>query len=293
MTNPTPAPPAPDVALALTDAAGARALALAAGEPNAARAILGTLLAHELATGHRLLMRVAAKADGFIDRIGAETGNAPDRAGLEATRLSGIVARLMERYRRGLLALAMLRDDAKVADPDRIGGADRRGDRQDPSAVRAPSLGEAPDDIAQPTRSGPRAPSNRGRLRHGNPSGDFAAAPRCGARTRAGGACRQPAMANGRCRLHGGKSTGPRTAAGRAASARAHLRHGGDTRELVALRSAAAASSARLAWLAAAGRASVAGHGVRARESIVVAGGLAGGGTPADLATHRPRPRRR
>lgn len=28
----------------------------------------------------------------------------------------------------------------------------------------------------------------------------------CGARTRAGGTCRQPAMKNGRCRLHGGKS---------------------------------------------------------------------------------------
>lgn len=38
--------------------------------------------------------------------------------------------------------------------------------------------------------------------------------PRCGARTRAGGAaggapCRAPAMKNGRCRLHGGKSPGP------------------------------------------------------------------------------------
>ena len=28
----------------------------------------------------------------------------------------------------------------------------------------------------------------------------------CGARTRVGGSCRQPAMKNGRCRLHGGKS---------------------------------------------------------------------------------------
>ena len=28
----------------------------------------------------------------------------------------------------------------------------------------------------------------------------------CGAKTRAGGRCRQPAMKNGRCRLHGGKS---------------------------------------------------------------------------------------
>jgi hypothetical protein len=28
----------------------------------------------------------------------------------------------------------------------------------------------------------------------------------CGAKTRHGGPCRQPAMTNGRCRLHGGKS---------------------------------------------------------------------------------------
>ena len=28
----------------------------------------------------------------------------------------------------------------------------------------------------------------------------------CGAKTRAGGKCKQPAMKNGRCRLHGGKS---------------------------------------------------------------------------------------
>lgn len=40
------------------------------------------------------------------------------------------------------------------------------------------------------------------------------AAPRCGARTRSGSACRQPGMPNGRCRMHGGASTGPRTAEG-------------------------------------------------------------------------------
>src|SRR5215218_3731776 len=28
----------------------------------------------------------------------------------------------------------------------------------------------------------------------------------CGAKTRSGGECRQPAMANGRCRMHGGRS---------------------------------------------------------------------------------------
>ena len=32
--------------------------------------------------------------------------------------------------------------------------------------------------------------------------------PRCGARTRNGTPCRSPAMENGRCRMHGGKSPG-------------------------------------------------------------------------------------
>lgn len=31
----------------------------------------------------------------------------------------------------------------------------------------------------------------------------------CGARTRGGTACRAPAMDNGRCRMHGGLSSGP------------------------------------------------------------------------------------
>ena len=36
----------------------------------------------------------------------------------------------------------------------------------------------------------------------------FQNAPRCGARTRKGKSCQGPAMPNGRCRMHGGKSTG-------------------------------------------------------------------------------------
>jgi hypothetical protein len=65
-----------------------------------------------------------------------------------------------------------------------------------------------------------------GPLRHGNPRGDPNLAPRCGARTRSGCVCRAPAMANGRCRFHGGKSTGPRTQAGMARMAAAHTTHG-------------------------------------------------------------------
>ncbi len=51
------------------------------------------------------------------------------------------------------------------------------------------------------------------------------AAPRCGAEARAG-SCRQPAMPNGRCRFHGGKSTGPRTVEGLERSRKGNWRHG-------------------------------------------------------------------
>jgi hypothetical protein len=62
-------------------------------------------------------------------------------------------------------------------------------------------------------------------LRNGNPRGNPNAAPRCGARTRAGCPCRAPAMKNGRCRMHGGASTGP-SAEGRARIAAARTIHG-------------------------------------------------------------------
>ena len=38
---------------------------------------------------------------------------------------------------------------------------------------------------------------------------------RCGAKTRAGHPCRRKALRNGRCRNHGGLSTGPKTPDGR------------------------------------------------------------------------------
>ena len=49
----------------------------------------------------------------------------------------------------------------------------------------------------------------------------------CGAKARTNGhnPCRQPAMANGRCRLHGGKSTGAKTEAGRWRIKKANAKH--------------------------------------------------------------------
>jgi len=44
---------------------------------------------------------------------------------------------------------------------------------------------------------------------------DFFATMRCGAKTRAGTPCRRTDIyGNGRCKLHGGLSTGPKTKAG-------------------------------------------------------------------------------
>jgi len=49
----------------------------------------------------------------------------------------------------------------------------------------------------------------------------------CGARTRRGTACQKPPLTGKtRCRLHGGLSTGPRTAEGKARIAAAHWKHG-------------------------------------------------------------------
>src|SRR5262249_4343474 len=137
---------------------------------NAAR------LAHELAIGHHLMMRLAAEADTFIARLDPDVAREHHRMPLEAVRLTGGAPRLVDRYRRGLVALPSVGGSA--ADPG-----------PSPASISRPvsSLGASPRPSTQPQ-------TNRGWLRHGNRPGDFLAAPRCGACTRAGTACRQPAM---------------------------------------------------------------------------------------------------
>jgi len=66
----------------------------------------------------------------------------------------------------------------------------------------------------------------RGWLKNGNRPGDPQGARRCGAKTRRGTACQAPAMPNGRCRLHGGRSTGPRTAGGLERCRTVNWKHG-------------------------------------------------------------------
>jgi len=265
---------------ALAEGAGIRPIAMAIDLAGVGSEMLPSLLAHELVAGHAAMMRLMGKVDHFLGLIaGDRPAEEQDRACRQAVQLSGAAARLTERYRLGLMSLARLERWAgteparrrappnpaadTLEDDDPFDDGPGGGTRKSPAQVLAEiqSLGKTIGALlpaaqaigAKPTgnRNGShsRAPANRGRLRHGNPSGDFMAAPRCGAGTRAGCACRQPAMANGRCRLHGGKSTGARTAAGLARCRAASLVHGQRTAEIIDLKSAAARSSRRLGAL--------------------------------------------
>ena len=199
-------------------------------------------LTEELRAGHALMMQCAASAERLLNRD-RPAGSPPpiERADLEAARMAGLFARLGESFGRGALLSGRL--PAAAADTAAEGSA----------AVQSAASPPAPK-----LHAAPGAP--RGRLKNGNPSGDYLKSPRCGARTRAGCCCRQPAMANGRCRMHGGLSTGPRTPEGLArCRTRAHL----------ALRSRAAHAARRLRALTSELSARVpAGHGVHRSLSI-------------------------
>ena len=73
---------------------------------------------------------------------------------------------------------------------------------------------------------------------------------RCLAKTRRGTECQRPAITGaGRCRLHGGRSTGPRTEEGRARIAAANTKHGRKTKERLA-EAKARAQANREIWYA-------------------------------------------
>ena len=76
-------------------------------------------------------------------------------------------------------------------------------------------------------------------LKNGNRQGDWNNALRCGAKTRRGTPCRSAAMKNGRCRMHGGKSTGAKTPEGIARIRAARTKHGRYSAASIARRRAA------------------------------------------------------
>ena len=263
-------------ALELADEARVAALARAIADPKRAD-LVSALLCHELASCHRLMMRFGAMADHYLSHTSPTVDAERRQVGRDAIGFAAIAARLMARYRQGALALPRLRSDVDAGEKRIVidwgaddgplgdgGGQGSAGGGFTGGPASSPPAGAASPSAAA---SAAAAPLRRGRLKNGNPAGDFLAAPRCGAKTRAGCACRQPAMTNGRCRLHGGKSTGARTAAGQRRARTARLVHGRRTAAVIGLRSAAAAVNRRLAWMTERARELSAGHGVDRSDS--------------------------
>ena len=88
---------------------------------------------------------------------------------------------------------------------------------------------------------------------------------RCDAKTRRGTPCQCPAnKKNGRCRLHGGASTGAKTEEGRARISVANLRHGKFTKDKLERRKANAANGREIR------------KELRQMERELIAGGLLG-----------------
>jgi len=210
-----------------------------------------TPFVQELSAGHALAMQCGARAIRFLDRAAAAGPAGWDqRASLEALRMAGLAARLMAGVQRAVPRLRGLP----------AAGLDPALGSQSTDATSPAAAAQAGRAAASPEPKLHAAPGQRrGCLKNGNPAGDYLQAPRCGARTRAGCGCRQPAMANGRCRLHGGLSTGPRTPEGLARCRAARLQHGYRSGEVIGLRRRAAHAARRLRSLS---RALSAGHEV-------------------------------
>jgi hypothetical protein len=148
----------------------------------------------------RRLVAVAAHSPGLIQRLGAPTTapTARETCGRFPQQVSEVrrqPARLPGRESRQ--SLQKIQVNVASGGQAMVAGKVGRGSR-----------------IGRGRKECPLNPMRRGWLKNGNPPGDYLKAPRCGAKTRRGTGCQGPAMRNGRCRMHGGLSTGPRTPEG-------------------------------------------------------------------------------
>jgi hypothetical protein len=116
-----------------------------------------------------------------------------------------------------------------AAGPSRLGTPDRTSGEHRQALARAePKGGPMTDDAGTHEVACPSEAVPRWRVL----LDEATSAPRCGATCkRTGQPCRGPAMRNGRCRMHGGASTGPRTPEGRERCRAAPWKHGGRASE--------------------------------------------------------------
>ena len=192
-------------------------LAVDAADSIKARNSLERMKAHQLAVLHRLGMKFAGKAESLLSQVDLGiSGNRPAHG------------RKPHPWRPlGAPPSLSVHSEATTMGCSRSTASGAVASRPSPWFTRTSQSVRAakPSSLAAWGTGAPRAkepgrpqewPMNphvsrhpgRGWLKHGGRPGNPDNAPRCGARTRSGPPCKGPAMANGRCRSHGGPSTG-------------------------------------------------------------------------------------
>jgi hypothetical protein len=164
------------------------------------------MLAHQMALAHDAAFKMMDKAGSFYQRGGLSQAES-----IEYARLSATAAKLMRVFQEGALTLQRLR----------TGGAQT-------VTVQHVHVAEG----AQAVIGNVQAGGNPGGGRRQKMIYPMHSSPRCGAHARTTGQpCKSPAMANGRCRMHGGKSTGRPITHGRNTEAAKQQRR--ETREIL------------------------------------------------------------
>jgi hypothetical protein len=100
--------------LDLAAAAGSLTMAVDMAQSIQAEKSLERALAHQAATAHKIAMQLAAKASDFAGSISAYDPLARQQVlSIEAARMAGASARMMDVYQRALLTLERLRNGGK------------------------------------------------------------------------------------------------------------------------------------------------------------------------------------
>jgi hypothetical protein len=100
--------------LELASAAGTLTMAVDAAESIQAANSLERMLVHQMATAHKVAMTMAAKASDFASSIQSWDPQARQQVqSIEAARMAGSAARMMETFQRGALTLERLRNGGK------------------------------------------------------------------------------------------------------------------------------------------------------------------------------------
>ena len=195
--------------------AGVLQAAVDAAESARAGNSLEKMLCHQMAAAHHAAMKLLTR------------GMTGDLEPVETVRLTNAAARMMQVYQEGLLTLQKIRTGGKQTVTVQHVQVSGGGQAVITGSVKASDGGLARERVGRADKM-KRTPHGRRRgwLRNGNPPEDLSKVMRCGAKTRRGTGCQCPAMANGRCRMHGGLSTGPKTAEGLARIRRAVTKHG-------------------------------------------------------------------